>query len=261
MSTNKGIRLRRWRIGFTLIELLVVIAIIAILAALLLPALSKAKERGRRTVCASNLRQIYVFLRLYGDDHQERLPDAAFGRGYSVSIATFLPPSLGSYMGGLQSKRVHICPSIPESSLELFHELWRPGGAGEGIPGSLGVYQSTYTFTLPSPTATTSHLFSTNENPRLTPQPVPITFGVSVMPLASERVLLADSTMSANNNLLNREGNVYSGGLGGAALFPNPHMTGKLPAGGNLAMLDGHVEWRKFQSMTVRTRVSVHHWW
>lgn len=60
--------------GFTLIELLVVVAIVAMLAALLLPALSKAKEKGKQAVCASNLRQIAVVFRVYADDHEGFFP-------------------------------------------------------------------------------------------------------------------------------------------------------------------------------------------
>jgi prepilin-type N-terminal cleavage/methylation domain-containing protein/prepilin-type processing-associated H-X9-DG protein len=76
---------RTWLSGFTLIELLVVIAIIAILAAMLLPALAKAKDKAQRINCLSNLKQLQLCWVIYCDDNNQRLP---LNPGSSAASAT-----------------------------------------------------------------------------------------------------------------------------------------------------------------------------
>ena len=98
------------RVAFSLIELLVTISIIAVLAALILPALSRAKESGRTTLCQGNLHQAGLALQLYTGENRNRMPtlyDVGVGTNFSTN-ATAINVVLSNQIGSWNILR---CPS------------------------------------------------------------------------------------------------------------------------------------------------------
>jgi prepilin-type N-terminal cleavage/methylation domain-containing protein/prepilin-type processing-associated H-X9-DG protein len=123
--------------GFTLIELLVVIAIIAILAGLLIPALSKAKEKGKSANCQSNLRQLSLAATMFEDDNQ------AYPIGWQAAGTTIWYKQLQPYLGKSATKAgggVFICPSSMQKARA--EEAIKTGTRGGGFWGFLTYAQN-----------------------------------------------------------------------------------------------------------------------
>ncbi len=136
----KNGQIKPW--GFTLIELLVVIAVIGVLAAMILPAVAKTREQAKRTMCGSNLRQIYLGLETYATDYKEAYPyKGATAWAHWMAIKPFFREQ---YLN--DANRVLYCPSgkYQYNSLkpdgqqarnENYFGYWYLGGQGSALTG------------------------------------------------------------------------------------------------------------------------------
>ena len=256
-------------VAFTLIELLVVIAIIAILAAMLLPALSKAKDSATRAKCSSNNKNQILALTMYANDYKDTLPVSVGG-----NWAWDMPQLVQQFVAASGAPRkVWYDPGTDVRFTDQQYQVeWTNynsgGGAGFGNVGYALTFAGTASYSLNG-----SWDFTTNLNYKLTTTSVKTAFNTFVNIVPSKHAVTACATLTDETDppsaVLSVEKtykwvNVGDGFMGGAPLFPTGTTTASahvnsqgFPNGCNASTLDGHVEWRPFSKMLPRAGGSV----
>lgn len=218
--------------GFTLIELLVVIAIIAILAAMLLPALSAAKEKARRAKCLSNLKQIGIGLRIYADDNRDKLPvfdaQGSWLWDLHANAADVLTDS------GAR-REILYCPGLTASVKDLDVWWWYPTGDRASVHRVTG-----YGWML-------KRSSGNMEAGILTPLDKQFLSKLTSTNVTATEIVFDAVLSEGLNNFAN-----VSSTSGIIDVHQSGHMERGRPAGGNILFLDGHAGWRPFKQMQCR---------